>query len=364
MSARPTTSASYLPMRSLCPGSHNAEDGLPEDRSDEADEGRNLHELSADPALDRSKLTDEQLRALDRCAWLESYVLGTVETGAGLQGKEFVEGHEKALVMHSGLRVALTGTCDRWRYYPAAKVLVIMDKKFGRIAVEDAANNLQLRAYAVMGAEEWECAHVFVAILQPRVYLEGPPVISLYDAQAITHARLEILAILAACHAPDAPRIASEAACKYCKAATTCPAHLSQLTTAVPLVHLPAAQLSTEQLTTCLEVISLLTDRWQDEIKAEARRRIVDERLPDFVLKDNAPRRSITDATKAIELLQAAGFSDADILRVANITVDGAMKLYRAKDRTPKEAGKALEIVLHGVLISKPTAPSIKRLAA
>lgn len=365
MSARPTTSASYLPQRKLCPGSHHAEDGLPEDRSDEADEGRMLHELSANPSLDRSHCTDEQLRALDRCAWLESYVLGHVETGAGLEGKPCVEGHEKKLAMHRGLRTVLGGTCDRWRYYPDAKALVIMDKKFGRIAVEDAANNLQLRAYAVMGAEEWESVHVFVAILQPRVYAEGPPPIAIYGTADLAAAREEIHTILATL-TPDAPRIPSEEACKYCKAATIpdrCPEHTAALTTAIPLVHLPAVQLTEDQMETCLRVIGLLTDKWVDEIKAEARRRIVDERLTGYVLKENAARRSITDPVKAIHLLRDAGFTDAEILAVANLTVDGGMKLYRNKDRNPKEAAKALEIVLGGILITKPTAPSIKKAA-
>lgn len=364
MSARATTSASNLYQRRLCPGSHAAEDGLPgEDRSAEADEGKMLHLLSADPALPRVGLTDEQLRTLDRCAWLEHTVLEKVAEGAGLAGKEFVEGHEKALTLHKGLHVALTGTCDRWRYYPGQKALVIMDKKFGRIEVEHADDNDQLRAYAVMGAEEWECAQVFVSILQPRVYLEGPPVIALYDSAALAAAREYILDILAGCHRPGAPRNASEEACKYCRVTADCPAYIGQLQTATPLVHLPAVRLTTEQLTTCLEVIGLFKEKWVDEIKDEARRRIAANQLPGYKLKDNPPRRSITDSAQAIHLFRIAGFTDEEILAVANLTVDGAQKLYRFRDSTPKEASAAIDLVLGDILVSKTPAPSVKKAA-
>lgn len=370
MSARPTTSASNLHRRKLCPGSEHAEapyhgDGAlahEDDSSEESREGDMLHELAADPRLPREHLNAEQARALVRCAALEAYIIEQIKVGhfAAQEGLDYIEGSEAELAMHFGLRVVFTGHCDYWRYYPAHKVLVILDRKFGRIEVDDAAENYQLRAYAVQGAERWDCEAVFCAIVQPRIYSEAPPTVAYYTRTDLTAARTEVLAILAACKPLDAPRIASEDACKYCRAAGPCPQYQAQITAPVPLVGVPAVVLTNEQLAVCLHAISMLSDKWVAEIKDVARARIAAGEFPGYVLKDNAPRREITDSGAAFLMLREAGFTDDDLFAVAKLSVGEADKLYRGRGMNEKEAKTALAEALAGVLIARPVAPSIK----
>lgn len=358
---RPTTSSSNLFRRKLCPGSHAAEEGLPEDTSEEAAEGHDLHALAADPQADRSRLEEEPRSALERAEAVEAAVIAQIILREGLGDEQFNEGHEKELVLHRGRTIAITGHCDRWRYYPKSRILILTDKKFGRIAVEPAHSNYQLRAYAVQGAEEWYCEKAYVVIVQPRT--PAPCyTLALYDAQTLASARQEVLQIWAAALSEGAPRAASEEACRYCKAKPACPEHRALITRATPLSQLPVRTLTTEQLSTCLTAIGLMGAEWVTAIKAEARQRIRDGELPGYRLADNAPRRSIKDPARAFQLLQEAGFTPHELLHFAGLSVGNAVKLYMKKGRTAKEADSALPAVLGPLLESKEVEPSIEAL--
>lgn len=358
MTPRPTTSSSNIFRRALCPGSHAAEDGLEEETSEEAAEGTLLHALAADPALRlTAQLNPEQLETLERGDELEAEVIATIALERQIVGQPFEEGSEKELWLHRGMRVAFPGHCDRWRYYPKQRVLIILDRKFGRIAVADSANNLQLRSYAVQASEEWQCEHVYVAIVQPRVF--GPPEIAHYTASDLGAGRQHLYTIIDGYSAPDAPRRASQDACQYCKARFTCPEHRAIVSQAVPLSSLPVQSLTSEQLGTCLTAIGMLTDPWVSAIRAEARDRIRAGTLPGFALKDNAPRRSIVNAREAFRKLVEAGFTTADLFNVASLNVTGATELYTRSGRKPKEAKQCLELVLGPLIQAKEIEPSI-----
>jgi hypothetical protein len=362
MNARPTTSSSNLFRRALCPGSHWAEDGLPEETSEQAEEGHDLHALAADPTKPRTHLEDEQLRTLNRAEEIEAEIYAVVIQMHGLEEAEFQEGHEKELQLHRGLKLLWTGHCDRWRYYPAAKVLIITDKKFGRTAVPSAARNLQLRSYAVQGAEEWDCDAVYVGIVQPRLPKESAKSVARYTRADLIQARYELLAIWDRAQGSGAPRVASADACEYCKAKVGCPEFRALISTATPLVAVPAKDLTTDQLSTCLTAISLLSDAWVKGIKAEARARIEAGTLPGYMLVENSPRRSIKDAPKAFERLLAAGFSELQLLQFAGLTVGNAIKLYQTRGNTGAEASKAIQNLLGPLLVSTEVAPSIEKL--
>ena len=373
MSARPVTSSSNLHRRALCPGSEGAEapfihEVTGETTSEEAAEGHMMHALAADPVLDRGHLTAEQDRALDRAAMLKARMIEQVESAEGMigRGAECVEGHEQELAMHDAdapATVILTGHCDYWRYYPARRVLIILDNKFGRIEVESADRNLQLRAYAVQAAEVWDCEKIYCGIVQPRVFSDFPPQMTLYNRDDLANARAEILSILDGCHALDAPLIASEEACKYCRATATCPAYQAQITAPLPLIGVPVVSLSNEQLAVCLRAISMLNDKWVDAIKARARELIQAGTLPGFVLKQNPARREITDFALAFHALREAGFTDEQLFAAAKLNVSAAEKLYATRGKEGKDAREALAAVLGENLIARPIAPSIKAAA-
>ncbi len=107
-----------------------------------------------------------------------------------------------------------TGTPDVVRVYQQPRVVAVEDFKYGRIEVQEAALNLQLRAYLVMVAEVHQADWYYGCLIQPRT--TNRPHIVRYDRNDIALARLEIKEIWKACHAADAPRTPSISACVFC----------------------------------------------------------------------------------------------------------------------------------------------------
>lgn len=234
MMTRPTTSASNIHRRKLCPGSEAMEAGLPDDDSPQSLEGRMLHEYDANPSLDRAFLKPNQQDLLRISQELDEQVFERVMGHFGIRPDEsFTEGRETELValLHDP-DGETPGHCDRWRLYTAPRVLVIIDKKFGYKIVTPAAANLQLRTYAIGGSEEWECENVAVAITQPRLSFSERVTMACYDSADILASASELTEIRIGCRATDAPLHSGELQCQYCKAKTKCPAFASQL---VPL---------------------------------------------------------------------------------------------------------------------------------
>ena len=99
-----------------------------------------------------------------------------------------------------------------------SKFLVI-DYKTGRGNVAESADNLQLRALAVLVAEKFEADVILVAIIQAY---ESPQVVA-YTKNDLKDAREEVLNIIEAATDPEAARTPNEVSCKYCKARPTCP---------------------------------------------------------------------------------------------------------------------------------------------
>jgi hypothetical protein len=360
--SRATTSASNIARRKACPGSHHAEDGLPEpDDSEESAEGTMLHAMSADPLIERENCLPEQTRILERCEYLRDDVLYQIVGIENLDEYAYDHGNERALWVHKGIRPYIPGHCDYWRYYPAAEVLIIVDKKFGRREVPGAEINYQLRTYAVQGAQEWPCKRVYVAIVQPRLYGDAATSVAVYDPPAIAAARTEILGIRDACEAPDAPRYASDDACRYCKAKLDCPQYIERMMIVEAHRSVPIVQLSDEQLGEVLDACKF-ADLIQDQAKAEARRRLREGGMSGFTLKPNSARRAITDGSLPFTLLHEAGFTHEELFSVASLSVSGATKLYTRKKRTAKEAAQALALVLGGCIRINEVEPSIVRL--
>jgi len=225
---RSTTSASNIFRREACPGSHAAEEQFPEEQESEySAEGTTLHDLAANPEKDRSALNQEQRDVLKRAEDGAERILKAANASLKItDADQFEEGHEKEMWLRKSLNNLFPGHCDRWRYYPSKKALVIIDHKFGYITVEPAESNLQLRAYAVMGAAKWDCDTVLVAINQPRLPFDERLTIAEYNREAIGSAKEHLLSVWEGCHQKNAPRIAEDGyQCRYCKARLHCDAY-------------------------------------------------------------------------------------------------------------------------------------------
>ena len=340
------TSASSLHRRVRCPGSHRAEEGLAEQNSEYAAEGTLLHaalDLTDNRVFD--SLEPKQADVVRSAQHIFAEVIDRTIAALAIPPDEpFTEGYERALVLRKGIRPALTGHCDYWRYYPGPKVLIIPDAKFGFLEVTPAPLNLQLRAYAAMGAQEHDVETAVVAIAQPRAYaIEGAESLTIarYDRADLALAQTQIFEWEEQWLAPDAPRHASEDACRYCKAKLLCDAYRARLD-GMRGVTSGIADLSPDDFGSLYSAMALASkEDFVDAVKKEARIRIAEGRLPGYRLKPNAARRSLNDPVLAAKLLaDKLGFTADEIAAASKVSIGEAESVLRIKTKAKAKDAK------------------------
>ena len=202
---------SQLQQFAACPGSYRMQLGIPEETSPDAEEGTRLHRAVA--TGDTEGLDAEQLDLVERC---KAFLVSLVES----TGLDHVT-YEQPLVVSGLDGTELTrGTADIVAFSPSRpESCAIIDWKFGRVAVEDTATNLQLAAYALgamqlTGADTCE-AHIY----QPRL---GRHVSHTFRSPEAIAANIR--AVVRA--ATSGPMVLNpgEAQCRYCRAKADCPA--------------------------------------------------------------------------------------------------------------------------------------------
>lgn len=375
---RALTSASVIHRRALCPGSERLETGLPEDDSAQAREGTLLHEYDANPQLDRAVLRPNQRDLLATLSALDEFVFDRVKEQFTISDDElFDENREQELMALSDTEDATPGHCDRWRYYPNRKLLVIIDKKTGYKETTPAAANYQLRTYAIGGYAKWIAEHVVVAITQPRLPYEQRVTMAAYTIEDIQAAKFELMAIRKASRAPDAPLHASELACRYCKAKLICPAFQASITNGLAPALIEdggtkerrlselsqrITQCTDEQLSAVLVAIQF-ADFIKEQARSEARVRLMHGGMPGWKLGKESSMREIVDPARALRLLTlGAGLSNDDLLACAHIALGKVEeKLREKRGCTWQEAKDTINNVLTSVLEEKPKKQSVSR---
>ena len=344
-----------------------AEDGLAEFNSEYAEEGVLLHAALETGIADN--LDEAGIALVDSTKQIFVEVIERAVAVMAIPPDEpFDEGFERALRVRNKLRTVMPGHCDFWRYYPRLKILIVIDAKFGFLEVTPAPLNLQLRSYAIMGFQEWDVETAIVAIAQPRAYM-------IDDAERLTIARYDRAELLLAFEQmleherawldPQAPRHASEDACRYCKATLTCPAwskRLGPLSVAEAIAGI--ADLPEEDFARLFEAMRIASnDKVQDQIKEEARTRCMEGRLPGFRLKPNSPRRALTDQVAASRLLASQfQFTQDELAACSKITLgkDGVEQVLRKKTGCKaKDAPAMINDALAPVIERTTPAPSI-----
>ena len=370
---RALTSASNLHQRELCPGSAFAEQGRPNTDNDDSKEGAMLHALDADPKADRSHLTGEQREVLTAAAEADEHIFAAIATRMEISQDEFfIEGREDERWMRRGFKSLFPGHPDRWRYYTDRKVLVVIDKKFGRNEVTPAEVNRQLLAYALMTSEDYEADHIFVAINQPRLPAMKRITIGEYSRETLEASKAIVYSIWGGSHNPDgsaredAPRIAGESQCRYCKAKLDCDAYAAKFT----FLEAPShdgkdvfvgklLSLTDDQLDR-IYLACNFAGKIKDDVKDEILRRMESGGMTNFSAKPSGMNTNITDSIAARRILTGAGLPDAQITRLETMTTitkvaAEVMGLSEAK------AKKEVEGLLASVSEKEPKAPTLKR---
>ena len=343
-------SASSMERYQLCPGSWNAEQGLPEETSEDAEIGNRIHAVLAGETV-TPPLTDDEERTMEVCrsqaqALLDAILPHRDEMHLERRywwGKEW-----------SGKPDVVAVDCV------FAEGLVI-DYKTGRGDVASAEGNMQLRALAVLVAREHHLVKVTVAIVQP---LAGSVSVCTYESLDLCRADEELAGIIASIQKPDAPRRASSKACKYCKAKATCPEALALAESAPLAVSRDGRELviSPERIAEFLGQVPAI-EAVVEAVKAKARRMLeAGETVPGWTLKPGAERETITDPTTVFNRAAAAGVNSEAFMACVSVTKG---KLKDAVKLATSEKGRTLdarmETILAGCTETKAAAPSLAR---
>jgi Protein of unknown function (DUF2800) len=360
---RATTSASNIFRRQLCPGSERLEHGLPEEDSAQSIEGTLLHQYDANPSLDRTTLKPAQQDLLKISGEIDDFVFARVSEQFGIEPTEpFEEGRERELLALEGTKEETPGHCDRWRYYAGYKLYVIVEKKFGYKETTPAAANYQLRTYAIAGAEEWDADRIVVAITQPRLSYDRRVTMASYEADDLEASEKELHSIRVNSRKPDAPLVAGEEQCRYCKAKMLCEAYKAKFTSIQQYSSMALDKCTDGQLDDILVAIQF-SDFIKEQARDEARRRVEAGLLTNWTLGKASEMRTVADSKRAISLLALRGLiTRDDALECSSLKLGKLEEKIREKTHcTWKDAKQIVEETIGAVIEVDKKRPSLTR---
>lgn len=150
-------------------------------------------------------------------------------------------------------------------------VAVICDWKFGYSDQGEAADNLQLLAYAVAAAKELGCASAMAYLVQPRLDESRQVTAASYDADALERGRAYVVGIAQSAMNPAA-EVRAGTHCQYCRAATRCPAlrrYVMNAMEAMELIGRPTDAAGLGELVRDARAAAAWADAVLDEAKIE-----------------------------------------------------------------------------------------------
>lgn len=353
---------SSLDRRERCPGSWRLEKDLPSFETEHAAEGTRLHELIAKAIsafmVGKEPTLDEEPVRLAFAKFIEVVLsAGNTNLKRRIANKENIDIYvERKLSFKYLGEEVFYGTSDV--VIVLNDRVVIIDWKFGHRQVEDAANNNQGAAYAIAAMQEFKREVVEVHFFNPVIFQHTHH--EFRDRQGMTRF---ILGIISACKAENAPIIASESACRYCKAAHygTCPAHRqcaeAMTVSASKIVPLPALSvLPEDQLRDIFDKCKIV-EKLQERVVAEIGRRAeANGECCGMIWKESSGGRECKDINGMFaavkDVIPTDEFLDCCTLSVAKIEKAFAKTLKDAgKCKTEKE-GKAEFNAKAGMLIA------------
>ena len=342
-------SASGFSRLALCPGSWNLESTLPEQEPNQYMQlGTDVHAVLAG-TKDFDSLTEEGQDIATRCLSQFSELIGQLDLGE--RTKEVIE-------ERFWYDDFFSGAIDRIDFF-GEDTAVVTDYKTGRVAQSGAAENYQLRAYAVLVKKAFpQLKTILVAIIQP---MAGPKTIAEYNEEDLAKAEEEIVGIVTASQNNDAIRTPSPDACKWCRAKSICPevrgAHkeLEVISSSV------VPRLSNEEILAVDEKAEVVLD-FIDEVRKEMKARMMaGQQFAGRSLTEGRKTRSVTDALAVISAL-AGVVEQSDILSCSKLSVTSLEKVYaKARGLKGKDAKQQFEDALGWLIETTTSEPSIKR---
>lgn len=359
-------SASAASRYAACLGSFDLERQVAEVESTaDAAIGNRIHAaLALEPV---GNLTTDETWIIDRCREQELELVkatfGDVETNC-FREKRLWSLDKDGNKLWSGKPDVIYTVSDNGMLYG-----LIIDYKSGRGAVENAAENLQLRCLVALLDESWGFTldRITVAIIQP---LAGPPSVAVYESSDIHSAILESNGLMKEVQKVGQPRTPSEAACKYCKGKPYCK-EARELAVAPPLTDAPAG-ITPDAIAATLtnQTLAAFLDRAAqaeaviEACRAEARRRLSEgDAIEGWMLKDGAVRETIKDTETVYLRFIEGGGTYEDIMPAITLNKTKLKDALKVATQTKgKELDAKLSALLDGCTESKAGQPTLTKI--
>jgi hypothetical protein len=239
--------------------------------------------------------------------------------------------------------------------------LHVIEWKFGRNPVPAAFENVQGATYALAAMQRFDAQECTVHIFQPR--LSSKPTSHTFTDAGTLLATIE--GIIARCEAEDAPLIAGENQCRYCKGKQICPAYRSYVEKPMMMVKAenlaPVAKWTDDELGEFRRRCGLL-EKFKAIVDAELKTRISEpgKIVGGYTLTKPRRSRVIEDVGQAYTnlsgLVTAEEFASACKVGWTSI-VEVVAKKHGLKGT---EAGKRIEASLGAALAWRESEPSLK----
>lgn len=246
-----------------------------EEPSPEAEEGNLCHRAMTSlvsGSSDGPALNDDQAEA---CAWAMKEVAPMLADHPTMFAEINLNWHDMG--MH--------GTADFVAITP--ELVHVVDWKFGRGEVEEAQDNLQLAAYAIMASIRWPMHSAIVAhVIQPRLRKHDQ---AKYDNARLSEAARQIAEIR---HRAEnlTTLVPGKPQCDWCPAKANCP-ELHKTTALVARTPEAAIASTTAPELARLADMGRLARKCADAIDAEVKRRIkAGEEVPGYSLMSQKQR--------------------------------------------------------------------------
>ena len=344
-------SGSAMSAYAACAGRFQLENTCPPSESGAAAlMGNRIHLfLAGDPKQPLESLNEEERDIAGRCLEEQLAVMQSLPHQLGEPDYTTIE---KRLWYGD----VWSGQVDRIEHWGDHTALVL-DWKTGRVGTgNSAAENLQLRAYAVLVKKNLpKLQRIYVAIVQP---MAQKFTLAEYDVDTLLEAEKQIQGIVEAALDPNAPRTPSPDACKYCRAKSKCP-EVASVTSELAVLPSQVPALSNEAISDFLEKADVV-EAFIEAIRDEAKSRLLQGyEIAGRKLASGRTSRSIQDLAGAFE---RAGLDSSQFLSACKVSVPSLEKIFAtSNDMKPAEAKAALGKLLEDVLVTKTGEPIMVR---